>query len=376
MSFSTTARQPCATTAAAPNPRAARPNDDVLPRATSVDSEPGNQVTTDDTAHAVHSSTAARREADLAGPHSKTIRRDVDSAEPRPIAALLDAQDAEPHPMAVSCGADRAEWSSQAARLDANSAGRRSMTARCGAVVAVAATMMATTAMFAPTTLAASPARNESASAATAVVDLTARGAGSADRLPADFEAVVGYAPGIERGLLVNPSGSCSSPVPLPEEFELACKAHDLGYDLLRYADRTGAPLGPWARQAIDTTLDRHMQEACTTRSTPIGRAQCFAMADIADVFVDLNSRRQDYGAPIAESGFNSWHFGIATLVALALTALATLPSSRHRRTSATGHQSAGHCPAPAAARNSRRSAGHHCTPAPAGPIALAGAPA
>ncbi|GAB2638363.1 hypothetical protein [Nocardia goodfellowii] len=203
----------------------------------------------------------------------------------------------------------------------------RTLLERCAAVTAVALTTMAATVALAPVThavVAAEP-RSENAAAAAAVVDLTAGGPGSADRLPADFAAVIGYRPGIERGLLVNPSGDCSSPVPLPAEFELACRAHDLGYDLLRYADRSGAPLGPWARQAVDATLDRRMQESCTSRGTAISRAECFTMADVADAFVDLNSRRQDYGAPVAESGLNSWHFGIFALAGLGLTALLAL---------------------------------------------------
>ncbi|WP_194815796.1 hypothetical protein [Nocardia sp. XZ_19_385] len=204
---------------------------------------------------------------------------------------------------------------------------RRTKLERCAAVTAVVLTTMAATVALAPVTHAASVAepRIENAAAATAVVNLTAGGPGSAAQLPADFASVIGYEPGTERGLLVNPSGGCSSPVPLPAEFELACRAHDLGYDLLRYADRSGAPLGPWARQAVDSTLDRRMQEACTTRTTAVGRAECFTMADVADAFVDLNSRRQDYGAPVAESGLNSWHFGIFALAGLGVTALLAL---------------------------------------------------
>ncbi|MEU8899512.1 hypothetical protein [Nocardia sp. NPDC048505] len=201
---------------------------------------------------------------------------------------------------------------------------------RCAAAIAVALTTLSATVAFAPVGHAAAvgPDRTENAAAAAAVVDLTAGGPGSAALLPADFAAVLGYQPGTERGLLVNPSGDCSSPVPLPAEFELACKAHDLGYDLLRYADRGGAPLGPWARQAVDTMLDRRMQEACAGRGTALARAECFTMADVADIFVDLNSRRQDYGSPVVETGVNSWHLGVLALAGLGLTALLTLARS------------------------------------------------
>ncbi|MEV0245806.1 hypothetical protein AB0H76_04345 [Nocardia sp. NPDC050712] len=230
-------------------------------------------------------------------------------------------------------GADTAADDSSLANTSPAARGGRTKLRRGAAATAVALTTMAATVTFAPVThAAAADPRIENASAAAAVLDLTSGGPGSADRLPADFRAVVGYQPGTERGLLVNPSGDCSSPVPLPDEFELACRTHDLGYDLLRYADYSGAPLGPWARQAVDSMLDRRMQEACTTRGTSIGRAQCFAMADIADAFVDLNSRRQDYGAPIPESGLNSWHFGIFALAGLGLTALLAFARSLFTR--------------------------------------------
>lgn len=162
---------------------------------------------------------------------------------------------------------------------------------------------MAATVFLAPAPhAAAASAPIESAQAVTAVTDLTAGGPGSLTAIPPDFFASFGYRPSTMDGLVVNPQGDCSSPVTLPPEFDTACKAHDLGYDLLRYADRRGQPLGPWARQALDATLDRHMHEACATRVESFSRARCDAMATIANTAVDLNSRRQDYGAPVVES--------------------------------------------------------------------------
>ncbi|WP_306357171.1 MULTISPECIES: hypothetical protein [unclassified Nocardia] len=146
-----------------------------------------------------------------------------------------------------------------------------------------------------------STVRDENAGARSAVVALTST-AGSGAAIPPDFAAVMGYHPTVEQGLLVNPGGDCSSPVPLPAEFENACKAHDLGYDLLRYADARGEPLTAWARQALDATLEQRMHAACTARQEPIARARCRIMASVATTAVDLNSRRQDYGPPVHEN--------------------------------------------------------------------------
>ncbi|MCP9623712.1 hypothetical protein FOH10_21980 [Nocardia otitidiscaviarum] len=146
-----------------------------------------------------------------------------------------------------------------------------------------------------------SVARDENAGARSAVIALTST-AGSGAAIPPDFAAVMGYHPTVEQGSLVNPGGDCSSPVPLPAEFETACKAHDLGYDLLRYADARGEPLTAWARQALDATLEQRMHAACTAREEPIARARCRIMASVATTAVDLNSRRQDYGPPVHET--------------------------------------------------------------------------
>ncbi|MQY23286.1 hypothetical protein [Nocardia macrotermitis] len=151
--------------------------------------------------------------------------------------------------------------------------------------------------------------------------------------LPEDFAAERGYRPVKSGGLLVDPGGGCSSPVRLPIEFRTACQAHDLGYDLLRYADDHGQPLGPWARQAIDGALENRMQAACADRHG-LRRAQCRTMATVAATAVDLNSRRQNYAPPRPEYLFghrlSGEHFGhqfltIAAPAALILSALALL---------------------------------------------------
>ncbi|MEU4314910.1 hypothetical protein [Nocardia sp. NPDC024068] len=135
--------------------------------------------------------------------------------------------------------------------------------------------------------------------AAAAVRALTSPGAAAV--IPADFPAVAGYLPERVDGLLVAPHGSCSSPVPLPAEFETACKSHDLGYDLLRYADRTGHPLGPWARRELDRTLADRMRTVCTHRVQAAARLRCAGMAEVAAAAVGINSMRQSYGVPVVE---------------------------------------------------------------------------
>ncbi|MBE7193565.1 hypothetical protein [Gordonia polyisoprenivorans] len=109
--------------------------------------------------------------------------------------------------------------------------------------------------------------------------------------LPTDFAAVMGYRPVLESGYPANPDGGCSSPIPLPERFENACRTHDFGYDLLRYAQRTGRPLGPWARPALDHMLIERMHAAC---HDPV----CSAAAELSRAGLALNTWRQYSGPP------------------------------------------------------------------------------
>lgn len=170
------------------------------------------------------------------------------------------------------------------------------MRTRIWAGTVLAATTIVTATSYVPTADAST--LREDVVAARAVTALTADDR-SPDVVPHDFPGVMGYHPTVVDGMLVNPHGSCSSPVPLPAEFDTACKAHDLGYDLLRYAHLGGGDLGPWARTEIDAQLDRRLHEACGIRTRD--RASCFVMADTAATAVGLNSRRQGYGAPVDE---------------------------------------------------------------------------
>ncbi|MBM7460263.1 hypothetical protein ACIBED_05560 [Rhodococcus coprophilus] len=124
--------------------------------------------------------------------------------------------------------------------------------------------------------------------------------------LPAGFATAMGYSPVTEPGftsdaVLVDPRGDCSSPVPLPSSFETACRTHDLGYDMLRYARDTGQELGPDARRELDAMLARHLYAACDSEAAR-GDITCRPAALVASTFVGLNSWRQGYRIPVSES--------------------------------------------------------------------------
>lgn len=123
----------------------------------------------------------------------------------------------------------------------------------------------------------------------------TADGTSALAAVPEDFAEIRGYEPVLEAGHLVRADGDCSSPVPLPEEFEPACRQHDYGYDLLRYAEQTGQPLGRWARGAVDDAFADRLRTVCD--EGPAG-ANCRQLGFLAVTGVELNSVRQGDGLP------------------------------------------------------------------------------
>lgn len=131
-------------------------------------------------------------------------------------------------------------------------------------------------------------------------------GAQARDRLPGDFEKVMGYEPalapladGSQR--LINPSGACSVPGHgQPFDFTVACQAHDFGYDLLRYAQRTDADIPGTARDDIDNLLSADLRRQCLAHRTP---ATCEATVKIFAAGVRFNSWRQVSGPPVDQSG-------------------------------------------------------------------------
>lgn len=119
--------------------------------------------------------------------------------------------------------------------------------------------------------------------------------------IPAQFAEVQGYRPVEIAGYPVDPEGSCTSPVSLPASFDAPCQAHDLGYDLLRYAAASGHALGPWAREALDAAFAHRLADACDNESGS-ARGVCEAAATVAVGAVRFNSWRQDFGVPVPES--------------------------------------------------------------------------
>ncbi len=121
--------------------------------------------------------------------------------------------------------------------------------------------------------------------------------------VPAGFSTGRGYQPSVRGGLLVNPHGNCSSPVPLPRSFTPGCQRHDLGYDLLRHAAAMGHPLPASARHALDDQLADSMGASCREQrtSTP-ERLECTTWAGVASAAVWVNSLRQGWSVPSRES--------------------------------------------------------------------------
>jgi Prokaryotic phospholipase A2 len=127
--------------------------------------------------------------------------------------------------------------------------------------------------------------------------------------IPTDFAAVMGYRPTLGRlangdVLAINPDGGCSViGGGRPFDLSTVCKAHDLGYDLLRYASRRGHPLGPAARVQVDDKFNRDLVMQCGARYTGAKTRACDAMAVTFDAGVAFNSWRQQYGPPIVTAG-------------------------------------------------------------------------
>ena len=149
-----------------------------------------------------------------------------------------------------------------------------------------------------PRTLAA---RIATAAAATATAVAAAKSLAAGERgtsyMSPELVAELGYTPGVQNVLAMNPEGDCSSPVTLPESFEPACQTHDLGYDLLRVAERTGEQIPGGLRASLDRQMADQMRGSCRAG----GGAGCRAMAVVAHVGVGANTMRQGNGAPVAE---------------------------------------------------------------------------
>ncbi|MEU7782985.1 phospholipase [Amycolatopsis sp. NPDC049159] len=126
--------------------------------------------------------------------------------------------------------------------------------------------------------------------------------------LPKDFTALSGVTPGAlpaRDGTVraVHVDGGCSTPWGDDNtkwDYAVPCKAHDLGYDLLRYADRKGHPLGPEVREALDDRLSYDMHHACDLN--PMNSAlTCRVVASFYSAGLVVNSWHQRWGPPVGD---------------------------------------------------------------------------
>jgi peptidoglycan/LPS O-acetylase OafA/YrhL len=170
------------------------------------------------------------------------------------------------------------------------------------------------------------------AAAVTALVTAPAGQDGLA-AVPADFPVVMGYTPvpmrmadGTRR--LAKPAGACSVPGGgAPFGFDQACKVHDYGYDLLRYAHATGQRLTPEARRQLDAMFARDLDARCRVRGHDLAGAGCRLVRGLFTAGVSFNSWRQHHGNP-AEERLPGWVLGLA----IPVLAGPFLPRLRRRR--------------------------------------------
>ncbi|CAM3322650.1 phospholipase A2 [Kibdelosporangium persicum] len=141
--------------------------------------------------------------------------------------------------------------------------------------------------------------------------------------LPADFSAVERVVPGRMRApdgtmRAVHVDGGCSTPLGDENtrwDYSVGCKAHDLGYDLLRYAEKKGHPLPADLRRRLDDQLSRDMHKQCELNPQNSAGA-CRMVADIYTVGLVVNSWHQRWGPPRAEP-ISSWAVGLLVVVFL-----------------------------------------------------------
>ncbi len=179
--------------------------------------------------------------------------------------------------------------------------------------------------------VAASTAQMSARAATMAIDDLTGpeSSRNPLTAIPTDFAQVMGYRPVLGRladgeTIAINPRGGCSV-IGGGEPFDLStvCKAHDLGYDLLRYAHRRGGTLTTNARIRVDTKFGEDLTTQCASRYRGAQTSACDAMAETFVAGVDFNSWRQEYGPPIQSAG------AVRTIGILAFGALVVFLAGR-----------------------------------------------
>jgi hypothetical protein len=101
--------------------------------------------------------------------------------------------------------------------------------------------------------------------------------------------------PSRNRAVLSN--GDCSVPVAgdVPDVFGIACRTHDLAYDIMRYYHTSGP--GGQARNAADELFHADMLAVCDDLSW-FRQTGCVATANWYYIAVSANSIKQGYGVP------------------------------------------------------------------------------
>jgi len=180
------------------------------------------------------------------------------------------------------------------------------------------------------------PVRDDSREAAQVVTSLV-DGSATLASVPANFKEEIGYQPVAAAGALVNPSGGCSTPGGIgPESFDTACRVHDFGYDMLRYAEGTSPRLGAWARFDLDQHLYADLLQTCDT-------VTCRGTATVYYTAVTVNSIRQGYVAPTTEPAI-PWVVVAVVVVGLAMV---TAPAKGDKRDEQTDREHEHHTSQP-----------------------------
>jgi hypothetical protein len=176
-----------------------------------------------------------------------------------------------------------------------------------------------------PTQAVASDLADGQAGAAISAITARTLAGDALAMIPSDFRRVMGYTPAIAHlangeAVAINPDGGCSVVGGgRPFDLDVPCKAHDLGYDLLRYAHRHGQDLGPDARRKVDGKFGRDLDTQCLASYSGTRADACELMATSFDAGVGFNSWRQGFGAPIAAAGL------VRTVGMMALAGLALI---------------------------------------------------
>jgi Prokaryotic phospholipase A2 len=169
-----------------------------------------------------------------------------------------------------------------------------------------------------PEAVASSVGGGPAAAAVTALVTAPA-GQDPLAAVPADFTSSMGYTPAPIRMAdgtlrLAKPTGACSVPGGgAPFRFHQACKVHDYGYDLLRYAHASGQQLTAEARRQLDAMLARDLHASCQLSGRGLAGAGCHLVAELFCAGVFFNSWRQHHGNPVEER-LPGWGWGSTEL--------------------------------------------------------------